>query len=277
MILMLVALGSPRLILGQTASAPVVSVTQNLPGLARVQAINKSGEIAGQMAGTEEVQGVLIEQNGSTTPIVVPGAEQTLIYGMDNSTRIVGAYNLPDHGSAHGFLYDKGTYTTIDVPGGTDTRARSINDPKRIVGDFNGSDGKRHGFLYDKGSFTQIDFPGAVATYIYGLNNPGTMVGYYIDSQGHQHGFVFNNKAVTMDVPFPGATDTFLYGISNPGVIVGSYIDGTGTHAFVNVKGAFTSIDAPDTPPGVGTFGRSVNDNNQVLLYGATAHIAGIS
>ena len=80
-----------------------------------------------------------------------------------------------------------------------------------------------------------------------------------------------------MDVPFLGATDTFVYGINNPGTIVGSYIDGTGTHAFVNSKGAFLSIDAPDTPPGIGTTGRSVNDNSEVLLYGTIADIVEIS
>jgi hypothetical protein len=275
-IILISGISSPQLARGQ--AAPVVSAIQNLPGLGRVQAINKSGEIAGQTGGGDEVQGVLIEQNGSITPIIVPNSLQTLIYGMDNSTRIVGAYHLPGNGSAHAFLYDKGSFTTIDYPGATDTRARSINDPKRIVGDFNGSDGKRHGFLYDGGNFTQIDVPGAVATYIYGLNNPGAMAGYYTDNSGHQHGFVAGNQGITtMDVPFPGATDTFVYGISNPGTIVGSYIDDTGTHAFVNVKGVFLSIDAPDTPPGIGTFGRSVNDNDQLLLYGAVAHIAGVS
>ena len=271
-ILILTGLISPQLIPGQT-----LSFTQDLPGLGRVQAINKSGEIAGQTGHRDGLKGVLIEQNGSITPISVPGSEQTLIYGMDNSMRIVGAYNKSDHGSAHGFLYDYGTYTTIDVPGGTDTRARSINDPKRIVGDYSDSAGHRHGFLYDGSNFTQIDFPGAVNTYIYGLNNPGTMVGYYTDAQGHQHGFVSNDTGLaTMDVPFTGATDTFVFGISNPGVIVGSYIDGTGTHGFVKVNGAFVNFDAPDTPPGIGTFGRSVNDNNQILLYGTIAHIASL-
>jgi uncharacterized membrane protein len=259
----------------QSSSGQGLTVTQDLPGLGRVQAINKSGEIAAFQGTSDEVQGVLIAQNGIMTPIIVPGSKQTLPYGMNNSTRIVGAYYNPDHRGAHGFLYFMGTYTTIDVPGGTSTIARGINDAMQIVGDYSDSSG-RHGFFYDGSNFTHIDFPGAVATYIYGLNNPGTMVGQYIDSQGHRHGFVFaNNGFTTMDVPFPGVTDTFVSGISNPGIIVGTYIDALGTHGFVNTNGVFLSIDAPDTPPkGVGTFARSVNDNNQVLLYGAIAHIA---
>jgi uncharacterized membrane protein len=261
----------------QPSSGQALRVTQDLPGLGRVQAINKSGEIAAFAGTGDDVQGVLIAQNGSVTSIVVPGSKQTLPYGMNNSTWIVGAYYNPDYRGAHGFLYNKGTYTTIDVPGGTDTMARGINDAMQIVGDYSDSSA-RHGFLYDGSNFTHIDVPGAVATFIYGLNDPGIMVGQYTDSQRHRHGFVFaNNGFTTMDVPFPGATDTFVCGISNPGTIVGTYIDAAGTHGFVNANGVFLSIDAPDTPPkGVGTFARSVNDNNQVLLYGTIAHIAGM-
>src|SRR5215469_2645369 len=277
LILIIAGLGSPQLGRGQAVRA--IGPIQDLPGLGRVQAINKSGEIAGFTGTGDEVQGVLIDQSGAVTMIRVPGSEQTRIYGMDNSTRIVGAYNLSDHTSGHGFLYFQGAFTTIDVPGGTDTTPRGINDPNQIVGDYNDSTGHRHGFLYDGSSnFTQIDVPGAINTYIYGINNPGTMVGHYTDGQGHQHGFVSDNTGIsTLDVPFPGATDTFLYGISNPGTIVGSYIDGAGTHAFAYVKGTFLSIDAPDTPPGIGTFGRSVNDNDTILLYGVIAHLTGVS
>ena len=279
-ILILVGLSSRQLVRGQ--AAPVLGAFRALAGLGRVQAINNSGEIAAWSGATEEVQGVLIDQSGNTTAISVPGSSQTLIYGINNNTRIVGAYNAsnnaPNFGAGHGFLYDNGTFQTIDNPGGADTRLRGINDVKQIVGDYRDSTGHQHGFLFQQGSFKPIDVMGAVNTFAYGLNNAGTIVGYYTDSQGHQHGFVADKNGIrTMDVPFPGATDTFVYGINNLETIVGSYIDRTGTHGFVNVKGSFLSIDAPGTPAAIGTFSRSVNDNNQVLLYGTTAFIVGIS
>src|SRR5215471_16991426 len=124
-ILIIAGLDSLQLVRGQ--AVPALGPIQDLPGLGRVQAINKSGEIAGFTGTGDAVQGFLIDPQGAVTEISVPGSIQTLIYGMDNSTRIVGAYNLPDHSSGHAFLYDKGTFTTIDYPGGTDTRARSIN------------------------------------------------------------------------------------------------------------------------------------------------------
>jgi hypothetical protein len=274
-ILILAAFGSRQLVRGQ--ATPVLGAIRVLPGLGRVEAINKSGQIAGQ-SGSEEVMGVLTDQSGKVAKAIsVPGSVQTLIYGMNNNAQIVGGDDLPDHAGAHGFVYDKGTFTAINYPGGTDTKLRGINDLKQIVGDYNDSAGHRHGFLFNQGSFTPIDVPGAVNTFVYGLNNAVTIVGYFTDGQGHQHGFVTDHKGIsTMDVPFSGATDTFVYGINNPGTIVGSYIDGKGTHGFVNVQGSFLSIDAPGTPPGIGTFARSVNDNGQVLLYGTEAAIVGI-
>jgi hypothetical protein len=228
------------------------------------------------------VQSILADNQGNTTEVVVPGSVQTLAFGIDNSARIVGAYNNPDHGGAHGFLYDQGAFTTMDFPGGTDTQARGINNPKDIVGDYRDSTGHRQGFLQDhsNGNFTQIDVPGAVSTYIYGINDPGTIVGYFTDGAGHQHGFVSDKKGniTTMDVPFPGATDTFLYGINSPGDMVGSYIDGAGTHGFVNPNGGgFISFDAPDTPPGIGTFARSISDNKQILVYGTIAFLTSVN
>src|SRR5215469_8880762 len=86
LILIIAELGLPQQIPGQTS----LSTFQPLPGLGRVQAINKSGEIAGQTGGGDKVQGILIDQSGTATVISVPGSEQTLIYGMDNSSRIVG-------------------------------------------------------------------------------------------------------------------------------------------------------------------------------------------
>src|SRR5262249_49086757 len=95
LILILAGLGSVQLVRGQ--AVPVLGPIQDLPGLGRVQAINKSGQIAGFTGTGDEIQGVLIDKSGAVTKISVPGSDQTRIYGMDNSTRIVGAYNLPDH------------------------------------------------------------------------------------------------------------------------------------------------------------------------------------
>ena len=283
--LIIAGLGPPQLILGQQSIGDPKSVFGtfvSLPGLGRVQAINNAGQIAGQTGGGDNVQGFLLnnpqDPKLSTTEVAVPRSKQTLVYGMDNSTRIVGGYDKPDHSGSHGFLLVNGQTTTIDFPGGTDTKARSINDLTQIVGDYNDSAGNRHGFLYNNGTFTPIDVAGAVNTYVYGINRSGTIIGYFADRQGHQHGFLSDNtgRIRTIDVPFPGATDTFLYGINSLGIIVGSYIDTAGTHGFVDISGTFVSVDAPGTPPGIGTFARSINDSGQIAIYGTMAFLTAL-
>jgi hypothetical protein len=77
---------------------------------------------------------------------------------------------------------------------------------------------------------------------------------------------------ITVDVP--GVTDTFCNDINSSGVIVGAYIDGDGnTHGFVDLNGVFLSVDAPDTPPGVGTIVQGINDNGDLTASGTTAFL----
>jgi probable HAF family extracellular repeat protein len=258
--------------------SPSASVTfTNLTGAGRVRGINRGNLIVGYTVGGDHVRGFTL-QNGATETIAAPDSIQTFVYGVENNGRVVGAYYKADSSGAHGFLYFHGAVTTIDVPGAAATIARGINDPQRIVGEFKDNNGRSHGFFYDGGSFTTIDMPGAIATRLEGLNNPGDIVGHYTDAKGAEHGFMQDRKGVktTIDVPFAGATDTFLYGINSSGVIVGSYIDDTGTHGFADVNGAFLSIDAPETPPGVGTFVQGINDNGQLVIFGTSAFLGNL-
>jgi uncharacterized membrane protein len=253
--------------------AQPASVTfRNLPGVGKVRGINRGSMIVGYTAGGDRAQGFTL-QNGAVDQIVVPNSIQTFAYGIENNGRLVGAYYGADHAGAHGFLYFHGAVTTIDFPGATSTVAHGINDPQRIVGEFKDSAGRWHGFFYDKGDFAPIDISGAVNTRAEGINNPGDIVGHFTDTTGHEHGFLQDRTGAkrTIDVPFARVTDTFLYGINSSGVMVGSYIDDTGTHGFVDVNGVFTTVDAPGTPAGVGTFVQGVNDNGQLVIFGVSA------
>ena len=79
------------------------------------------------------------------TPIDVPGASQTLAFGINPSGQIVGFYS--DSTGQHGFLYDRGVFTPIDVPGASQTLALGITPSGQIVGYYFDSTGNTHGFL----------------------------------------------------------------------------------------------------------------------------------
>lgn len=266
----LILLAAATLGLTQVPQAPL-SIS-SLGKIGKVRGINKGHLIVGYTVGDDRVHGFTVE-NGTVEELEVPDAIQTLFYGVENNGRVVGAYYRNDHGGAHGLLYFHGAVTTLDFPGATSTIAHGINDPQQIVGEFRDKAGQIHGFFYDKNSFSQIDVTGAARTILEGINNLGDMVGHYTDATGHEHGFMQDKGGTksTIDVPFPGVTDTFLYGINSSGTMVGAYIDSPGTHGFLDVKGVFTSVDAPGTPPGIGTLVPGINDNGEVLISGATA------
>src|ERR1041385_3876130 len=101
-----------------------------------VYAINASGDVAGNYGyfndgiGTEH--GVtsrgFIYSHGSYTTLAAPGAQQTVVYAINDSGQIAGHYDDGSH--QHGFIYSDGHYTTLDVPSGRDTL---VLDRKSVV------------------------------------------------------------------------------------------------------------------------------------------------
>jgi hypothetical protein len=268
-----ILLGWPVFCLPSNAAS--LSVTALSGGIGRLHGINNLNQAVGNTVGGDEVEAVFY-QNGASSAIEIPGSIQTEAFGIENNARVVGAYTDKTL-VTHGYIYFHGSVTNIDYPGSTFTQAWGINDPQRVVGNFRDPETHlQHGFLYKNGKFTQLDVPGAISTWPRKINNAGAVVGYFTSGSGpdfHSHGFLYDasGKFTGIDVPFAGATDTFLSGINNSGTMVGYYVDAAGTHGFVDIAGRFLSVDAPGTPPGIGTFALSINDNGAATAYGSGA------
>ena len=263
------------IVLYPSAKAASLSVTALSGAIGKLHGINNVNQAVGATVGGDEVEAVFY-QNGATSTIEIPGSIQTEAFDIENNARVVGAYTDKTL-VTHGYIYFHWNVTNIDYPGATFTQAWGINDPQRIVGNFRDPNTHlQHGFLYNNGKFTQLDVPGAVSTWPRKINNPGAIVGYFTSGSGpdfHSHGFLYDKsgKFTRIDVPFAGATDTFLSGINSSGIMVGYYVDAKGTHGFVDIAGLFLNLDAPETPPGMGTFALSINDNGATTAYGLRA------
>jgi probable HAF family extracellular repeat protein len=180
---------------------------------------------------------------GSFTTIDVPGANNTVAYGINDKGQIVGGYYGDTTGS--GFLDKSGSFTPINFPGAPNvTYAYGINDKGQIVGIYADSAGDS-GFLYSNGTFTTINVPGALAgsTSANGINDKGQIVGYYSDSAG-VHGFLDKAGSFT-PINVPGATYTYANGINDNGQIVGYYANN-------GVASGFLYDPAPGPIPGSG-------------------------
>ena len=168
-------------------------------------------------------------------------------------------------------LADNYTYTTIDFPGATESAAASINNLGQIVGGYQLGDRSRHGFLLSGGVFSTVDDPNATSgSEALGINQSGQIVGAYdLSSLEGQHvfegvhGFLYSAGTFSdIDFPAAGVTNTTAKGINDSGAIVGVYrMNGPGS-GFLDVGGAFTTVNVPGK---VGTHCNGINNAGEIV------------
>ncbi|MCG8457217.1 MAG: DUF3466 family protein [Holophagales bacterium] len=190
--------------------------------------INSAGVVVGSALRASGADG--FEFDGvSYTWIEYPGAEQTVVRGINDLGDVVGEYENAG-GARRGFARFGGTFVSIDVPLAVESRARGINNHGEIVGSWTDGSGRRHAFTRTPdGIFTTFDYPGALETVLGDINDAGEIVGTYFDNGGTPHGFVISAPLVQF-LPFdvPGSTGTVATGINEAAELTGEWIDGEG-------------------------------------------------
>lgn len=150
--------------------------------------------------GLPNLSGAVFRQVDATSL----GASQTVLYGINNTGRVVGAY-VDDNADPvlrkfRGFSVTfastdvsnltGATFASIAYPGAVETWAHGINDSGVIVGNWDDSDGIAHGFLLEGQSYTTLDV-GECGTTALCINNDGDVCGgYQCDKPGGDCGFV---------------------------------------------------------------------------------------
>jgi uncharacterized membrane protein len=121
------------------------------------------------------------------TSIDVPGAAQTVVYGINAAGEIVGYYKdaffTDGKKKTHGFILSGGVFTTVDVPGALGVELRGISPGGDVVGDYwkaGEPATAAHGFLLRRnGAFVPIEFPLRPYTYPQRILPDGTILGCY--------------------------------------------------------------------------------------------------
>ena len=185
--------------------------------------LNASGVVVGSALRASGSEGFELD-DGVVTWVEFPGADQTVLRGINDFGDVVGEYAGLD-GIRHGFIRATGIFQTIDVPLAVETRARGLNNLSEIVGFWTDDAGLRHGFIREpSGIFTTLDFPGATETLLGDINDAGEIVGTYFDGAGVAHGFVITAPLVQfLSFDVPGATGTFATGINEAGHLTGEW------------------------------------------------------
>jgi probable HAF family extracellular repeat protein len=126
--------------------------TLDIQGFVNTQAygINNAGQIVGftQVTfGGGNSHGFLLSGGGYTTfdEPDASGNSGTFAAGIDNSSRIVGGYNV---GSVeHAYLLSGSVFTTIDNPSAAATGALGMNSQGQIVGNYTDLSNVAHGYM----------------------------------------------------------------------------------------------------------------------------------
>jgi probable HAF family extracellular repeat protein len=107
--------------------------------------INDSRDIVGYYSDSASAKVGFVLRHGRYRDIIYPKAWNTLVWGVDNNRRVVGAANVGNF--LQGFAFKSGWgFSRIGVPGGGRTQVMGINSVGQKVGvyqTFNGS----YGFL----------------------------------------------------------------------------------------------------------------------------------
>jgi hypothetical protein len=194
----------------------------------------------------------------------IPGSQQTVLAGLNNSNVKVGDY-VDSTGVQHGMKIQGSTVTNIDDPNGVGTTVcEGINDAGVIVGFYLNSSGAPVGFVYKNGAFADILPFGSSSSVVDTVNDNGAYAGIYLDpTTGVENGFYGpSDNFVSVSVPGSTATDSVVS--NNAGVLVITWTDSSANFevsAFNARKQIFTTINVPGA---TSSFGDFINNRNQI-------------
>lgn len=202
--------------------------------------------------------------------IRVPKAQQTSIYGINNSGAMVGYY-VNQKGVIHGLLLENGKVHNIDDPKSAyGTEPFNLNDQGTIVGVYlTDTAGDVRGFSYQNGKFTDVGAEaceGSIESGSYGINDKGDIVGFCTDSSNVVHGYLWNGKKY-ISLNYPGANFTLPWGINNAGLITLQWIDSSGNYEGATYNSKSKKYSRPINVPGaVQTYIHSINNAGDIVF-----------
>jgi hypothetical protein len=191
-----------------------------------VQEINSSGLVTGYFIDGDEIHGFFY-QDGVVTPYDVPGANLTIIYGLNDAGDFTGRYSRDGGMTSTAFASLGSTITDLSVPGSNFSWFWAINNLSQMVGYYSqsGISGTQGFFRKANGTYvTGLTFPGADTTQLFGLNDRGTIVGVWYDpTTSLPHGLILQSLNEYTQIDISGAISTVLSGINNNNIVTGYY------------------------------------------------------
>ncbi len=279
--LALAALAALALSSSRLAAADGYTVTDlgALPGMPFSsiwqQTLNQNGEVtayanssADDIAnGTFFGDAGFVWKNGVITPLPgLPGAIDTIPFGLNNRGQVVGRSTVPGAPN-HPVLWDHGVIQTLpELPGDNKGGALQINDRGQAVGySANTDTGIRRAALWYKGTISQLtSLPGGGGwDEGLGINAEGQIVGFSGPSPGLEQAALWD-KAGVHDLGTLGGSESEAIALNNQGQVVGVADTASGgPDAFLWQNGVMTDLGV--LPGDVGSAALGINQKGQIV------------
>ena len=213
-----------------------VFTTYDFPGSQNTYfyALGNNGNAAGYYEDSAGLKRGVVLKGGELEQFDFPGAVETEIWGISDTTGALTGNFIGTDGVRRGFSGDE----IIEVPGAIETYADFVNSSGGMVGSYVDADGLYHPYIRTpNGRFVSLDLPGAANLeyfFVHGINDvrtvvartkrvgdvPGTLVGTFQDG--------------LQELKVPGSVSTEGYNINQDGSIVGHYDTADGRrHGFI--------------------------------------------
>ena len=230
-----------------------VFTTYDFPGSKNTYffALGNNGDAAGHYEDSEGLFHGVVLRNGELEQYDFPGAVETELWGISDSTGALTGNFIDASGVRRGFSGDE----IVEYPGAVETFADFVNSSGGMVGSYVDAEGLYHPYIRTPtGRFVSLDLRGAAALeyfFVHGINDarivvartkrvddvPGTLVGTF--QEGLQR------------LEVPDSVSTEGYNINQDGSIVGHYDTADGRrHGFIArpITDAATQVDDQPIP-----------------------------
>jgi probable HAF family extracellular repeat protein len=170
----------------------------------------------------------VIWENGEVHTLpTVPGYPDGIAQSINDSGQAVGVSTDCIFVTAHGLLWEHGTFTDLGSLGGTTTAPSAINNRAQVIGSATLAGATiGHAFLWQDGLITDIGpLPGDVEDFGNAINDKGQVLGQSCDANSNCRAFLWENGAMAdLNSLIPADSQLQLYdanGINSRGEIVG--------------------------------------------------------
>ncbi len=212
-------------------------------------ALGNNGNAAGHYEDSDGLFHGVVLENGELRQYDFPGAVQTFLYGISDTTGALTGNFIDAEGIRRGFSADE----IIEVPGALETYADFVNSSGGMVGSYVDADGLYHPYVRTpEGRFVSLDLPRAENLeyfFVHGINDARTVVARTKPIDGPPSTLVGTFQAGLLPFNVPDSVSTEGYNINQDGSIVGHYDSADGSrHGFIARPSPDPTVEVDDPP-----------------------------